>query len=266
LRTVTKRWLKISDSDELLTNIFTHDMRTPLTVVRSSIEMEEIDKVGFSELPEDEQEEVREALETLEDAYQALEDGRPLEGVKKELRELSGYRGQFGEEVGRHFDAVGELSAYVMWYLDEFDDSKDKDMMIGDFMTPLEERDVHVVYNGKEEAHVRGDPGLCLVTNTVAGNGIKHGKEDENYQMWAEVEELPDSYGIDIWDNGPGIPEEYSAEQILEKGVGDGTGKGLNYASRIVDLFDGDLYHSEELQERENGYGLRIELKKPEEA
>jgi len=84
--------------------------------------------------------------------------------------------------------------------------------------------------------------------------------------MWAEVEELPDSYEIDIWDNGPGIPVEYDTEQILEKGEGHGTGKGLNYASRIVDLFDGDLYHPEELQERENGYGLRIELKKPEEA
>jgi len=142
--------------------------------------MEDFDKAGFSELPEEERQEVRVALDTLEDTYQALDDGNSLEDVEEELRELSSYRGQFGEEVGRHFDDVGELSAYLTRYLDNFDDETDGEMRIGDFMTPLEEHDVQVEYNGNEEAHVHGDPGLCLVANTVAENGIKHGKEDES--------------------------------------------------------------------------------------
>lgn len=233
-------------------------------IINSAIEHPETDTVGYTDLSEQRQQEVREAVETLEETREALDGEKGLEGLEQEFKELSSYEGRFEGDLGDHFDCIGELSGYVTKYLEEFDNGKKEEVRIGDFMQPLEGEGADIQYNGNEDGMVHGDPGLCLVTNTIAENGSKYGDKFEAYQMSADIEELDEGFEIEIWDNGPGIPEDYDGEDILKRGTGQGTGNGLYYASEIVKLFGGEMTHPEYLQEKENGYGLRIELQKPE--
>lgn len=222
--------------------------------------------MGYTDLSEQRQQEVQEAVETLEETREALEGREDLEGLEEEFDELSSYEDRFDCDLGDHFDSIAELSGYVTRYLEEFDDGKEEEFRIGGLMKPLERKGADIEYNGNEDGMVHGDPGLCLVMNTVAENCSKYGDEVEDYKIWADIEELDEGFEIEIWDNGPGISEGYDGAKILKKGVGEGTGNGLYYSSEIVGLFKGEMTHPGYLQERENGYGLRIELKKPEEA
>lgn len=164
--------------------------------------------------------------------------------------------------MGESIDDIAELSAYVCNYLEEYENGDSESISVEDVTTPLQEHGVNVKYNGNREAEVEGDPGLRLVTNTMSLNGKQHGKEDENYQMWAEVEEEDEEYRIDFWDSGTGLPEEYDPEQIFEKEVGQNSGRGLYLAKEIVEEFDGTLEYSDRLAQRENGFGLEMHLKK----
>ncbi|MFB6292058.1 MAG: ATP-binding protein [Candidatus Nanohaloarchaea archaeon] len=111
---------------------------------------------------------------------------------------------------------------------------------------------------------VYGDEGLCLAANTIGLNWEMHGREDEESQLWAEVEELEDAYRIGIWDDGPGLPDGYDGENIFKKGNGENTGLGLYLAREITELFDGSLEYSEEYASREDGFGLEWTLMKPD--
>ena len=231
----------------------------------SALEDEDYDLLGLWDLPEDERREVRNAYSTLERVYEGLEQGAHLQEFSEEFEELAGYRERFAGDVGDQFEEVGQLSEYVSMYLDEFEDSAENEMELGHMMMPLEKLGAEIQYNGNRESKVRGDPGLCLVTNTVAENAEKYGGDEQDYRLWADIEELSEGYEIEIWDNGPGIPAEMGGEKLFQKGVGKGTGEGLHYASEIVELFEGEIEHPDYLQEREDGYGLRIQLQKSSE-
>lgn len=81
--------------------------------------------------------------------------------------------------------------------------------------------------------------------------------------MWADVGEFPEGYEVAIWDYSLGIPEDMGRESIFEKGVGSNTGKGLYPSREIVELFGGSIELIEELEEKEDGFGLQMRLKKP---
>lgn len=215
-----------------------------------------------SNIGEDEIGELKEVVDEIDEAYRKLRADEPLQSVGENINSFAAYSGAYNGRIGEKVDEVAVLSSAVSMYLSEYESVDEGSVYIEDVLDRLEDYDVDIEYNGNEGAEVEGDPGLFFVTNTIGMNGVEHGKEDENYRMWAEVKELTEDYRIDIWDNGSGVPENYEKGQIFEDGEGDGTGKGLYLANEIVELFDGELIQSKELEERENGFGVELYLKK----
>lgn len=244
-----------------MASIYRHEVINPLSTLTSSLENEDFDVLGVWELEEQRRHEVEEVTSIIGDAYDKLDAGEPLESVEDEVKQLSGYSGEFSGEVGEQIDLLAEVSDCIAMYMDNF--SEDETMEVEEVMGPLEEySETEILYNQNQDAEINGDPGLLLVSNTIGANGLRHGKEAENYQMWAEVQEENEEYRIDFWDNGTGLPEKYEPGQIFEKGIGENTGRGLYLAKEIVEEFDGTLEYSDRLAQRENGFGLEMRLKK----
>lgn len=221
-----------------------------------------LDILEGSNVSEQERKELEGLVDDINEAYDLLQDEEPLKAVEDSIDMFSTYSGAYDGEVGEKVDDIAVLSSAVSMYLSEYESVDKGSVYIEDVLEPLEDYDAEIDYNGHEDGEVEGDPGLFFVTNTIGMNGIEHGKEDQDYQIWAQVQELPDDYRIDIWDNGSGIPENYERGQIFKDEIGDGTGKGLYLATEILDLFDGELTQSEELEKREDGAGFELYLKK----
>lgn len=226
------------------------------------MEHEDADVIGVSELDPEKTEDIEKFVLTLEDVHDKLDEGRPLQSAEEEFSELASYEGSFDGNIGESIDEIAELSSYVQNYLEEYDSDASESIAMEEVMAPLQEHGADIEYNGNEEAQVKGDPGLKLVTNTMGLNGKWHGKEDDNYQMWAEVEEEEGEYRIDFWDNGPGLSEDHDYEQIFEKGVGENSGKGLYLAREILEQFGGSIRGDKELEEEKGGFALEITISK----
>lgn len=214
-------------------------------------------------MDKEDRDEVYDVVSVLDDAYNELNNGGSLEDIEEEVSDLKEYEGEFDGGVGDRIDQIAEISGSVHRFLTKYEAEGEENITISEVLGPLEEYDVEVSYNGNEDVAVEGDPGLSLAANTIGENGLRHGKEDETYQMWAKVIENSEAYEVEVWDNGSGLPEDIESEEIFDKGVGENTGKGLYLANEIVEFFNGSIEVSEELEEREGGFGLRMELMKP---
>lgn len=254
--------ISFKESEKLLRRIFRHDIGTPLNVLGSITEGDPLGLLDDSDISEEEIEEVQELVDEMDKAYKRLHNEEPLQDIEEDIEMFAEYQGVYDGEIGDKVDEVAVLSTAVSRYLSEYESIEDGSVSIGEVLDPFEDYVTEIDYNENKNAEVEGDPGLFFVTNTVGMNGIEHGKEGQNYQMWAEVQELPENYRIDIWDNGSGVPERFEKGEIFEDGEGEGTGKGLYLANEIVELFDGEMKQSEKLEEREDGFGLELYLKK----
>lgn len=252
---------KISESEELLRRIYRHDLASPLNVVDAALRDPGVDKIGVYEHDLEERKELEDAISTVVEVTKSLEDGS-LRDVEEEIEEISEYSGRFDYGVGEKIDGVAKMSECISTYLDRYGNGETRSMTIKQVLQPLESYETDISYNGLSEEEVRGDEGFKFVSNTIGLNGIQHGKESENYQMWADVDELEDEYVVEIWDNGAGLSEDYEGDEIFRCDKGDGTGQGLYLGREIVEMFGGSLEYSEDLADREEGFGLEMVLEK----
>lgn len=247
-------------SEELISSLYRHDLGSPYNLFLSSLE-DDTDVLGVDELGREDTEELEEAVGYVEEIIEELDGSDDLQQISGQAGILSGYKGRFPGKVGEHMDKIAELSGFVHLYTSRLEDPGCAN--VGDLLEPLEEEGAMVEYNETRDLPVQGDTGLCLVANTIALNWKQHGRESEESGLWAEVEELPGSYSIGIWDDGPGLDEDMDPERIFERGVGSNTGKGLYLAQSLTEFFGGSLKYSEEYASREDGFGLEWEVLKP---
>lgn len=221
---------------------------------------EDVDVVGIDGLDEEEKETAEEFFGVLESAFERLESVEDINFIDKELELLSGYKGSVSGEAGERIDNVAKLSSEIHEYVQNSGGSDQ--VSVKDVLSPIEMQG-EVEYNGLAEEEVYGDLGLCMVSNTLALNSMDHGGTEN---IWAEVEELEDEYRIGVWDDGPGLPEDYTEEEIFDKGNGDNSGLGLYLASELTELFEGSLEYSEDYASCEDGFGLEWRLRKGSES
>lgn len=254
-------------SDKLLAEIFRHDIGTPLQIMEVSLDPDDpADVLGVEDLDGQRRDELEEIKTFLDATYQRLNEVEEIRSVEEELEHLATefdstvYEGTIAEYVER----ISGLSSIVNDYINSTETELEEELTIDSVLSPLEKYG-EISYNGLSSEPVYGDQGLCMVANTLGLNAMEHGdREDEETEVWAEVSEEEEFYEIEIWDNGSGLEDEKDPEKIFEKGNGDNSGLGLYFAREITELFDGNMEYSPENADKEDGFGLRWELRKPD--
>lgn len=254
-------------SDRLLAEIFRHDIGSPLQVMKVSLDPDDpADILGVENLDERRRDELEEIKRFLDATYQRLNEVGEIRSVEEELEHLatefdpSIYEGTIADYVER----VSGLSSLVNDYVKSTETELEEELAMNSVLSPLETYG-EISYNGHSFEPVYGDQGLCMVANTLGLNAMEHGeREDGETKAWAEVSEEEEFYEIEVWDNGSGLDDEKDPEKIFEKGNGDNSGLGLYFAREITELFDGNLEYSPKNAEKEDGFGLRWELRKPD--
>lgn len=247
-------------SDKLMASIVRHDVLTPLSLFKESLDGG-VDVVGVNKLEQRNKDVVEEFTGILDAVHERLDKVDDIRFIEEEAEYLSSFRGTDVEgKAGEHIVHAAEISSLVKGYIENVEVSGES-VELESVLYPLEQEG-EVNYNGGSHFEVYGDPGLCMVANTIALNSSEHSLDNENSDMWAEVREYEDTYQIDIWDDGEGLPEKYNPDDIFEKGKGENTGLGLYLARELTETFEGSLEYSERNSNREGGFGLTWKLNK----
>lgn len=243
----------VGSSEEFIASIYRHDVSN-INQILAEASNPESDYDPF-DLAEDERQEIMSLAGTIDGATERLSAVDDLGFAAAEISELAGYMGEFEGELGEKVDEVADLSQLAESFVVQ--GVYKKDLTVQDVMFPLESRG-EVTYGVDPSSDVYGDPGLCLVANTLARNALLHGGPETG--LFADVMEEEGFYRIDVWDDGEGL-QGYDPEEIFEQKKGDNTGRGLYLAKQITENFDGDITYSEENAEREDGFGLEWYLR-----
>ena len=249
-------------SDRLMASVVLHDAKTPLSVFKASLNDDDVDIIGVDDLNRKDKEKVEEFTGVLDALNERLDEVDDIRFIEKEAEYLSTFsEADIEGEAGKYIQEVAEISSLVEDYIKDVNTS-DGAVELDSILYSLE-KEGRVSYDVEPTSEVQGDPGLCMVASTLAMNSSDHNSDEEEPDIWAEVKEKEESYQIQIWDDGDGLSEEYDPEEIFEKGVGENTGLGLYLARELTELFDGSLEYSQENAEKEEGFGIMWELKKP---
>lgn len=283
-------------SERLLGRLFKHDIGGALNVAETSLRKDEdIDTLGVTDLEfkgkelermNDIQEGDMEDLENPSEleifeefigvadaASERLASNYNLKSVREEIQYLKDFdedRISRSESERRgprgYVEKISDLAENVSDYVDRTGEDFGGETATMQEIFECFEKSGEVEYNGTQDLEVNGDEGLCVVANTIAENALDHGSTDEEEpDLYAEIEEEEDLYRIDIWDDGTGLSEDFNEEEIFRRETGDNSGLGLYLAREITELFGGSLEYSPENAAREDGFGLEWVLKKPQE-
>jgi hypothetical protein len=127
-------------------------------------------------------------------------------------------------------------------------------------------------YGGLEETELDADYGLRMITWTLGKNWEDHtSKGSDGLEFGFDVEETDCFYEIDVWDTGEGLYSEFPGEGEDKRSrykmassffnSDEVSGQGLPMAKNIADLYDVDIFYSEEMLEDE-GFGVKIKVPK----
>lgn len=234
----------MSETDEILAELFLHDTRSGFLIIDFAID----------EKSEGESSDLQSFKNLVEEARSEVEE-RGLESAEGLYDEIASYQDNFSGEVGGIVDKMASCTDIVSNYLADYSDGQD--VSLGELGNQLEEYGAEIDYNGLEDVELEADSGVVMAFNTLGINQEKHNSED---CYWAEFEVEDDETVVGyLWDEGPGLPEEYGEEEIFDKDVGDGTGKGLYLADQIIEANGGNIEYDETLSDS-GGFGLKIEL------
>lgn len=216
-------------NDEYISR-FSHELRNPLTLVYSSLQLLE------KECPE-----VRETV-----LWEQIK--KDMNNVIQLLKDMSAPFGKFQMASMRLTDFFSELSAtflpsmkmrgicFTMELSDELSDT-----VITADRQKLRQAITNLIVNAEDAVCVqtlRDSAALSRSENELALTGPE---TSAKIRLYAVQEES--NVCIHVWDNGPGIPQEYLAD-LFDPFVthkSNGTGLGLSIAQRIAEQHGGCL-------------------------
>lgn len=159
-----------------------------------------------------------------------------------------------------------------------------ENISVGELLEPLEdsfdnlsgrksEISADFSYTGLENEKLDADSGLRLVTWTLGKNWEEHAfNGTDDLEVGFEVSETDCFYDIDLWDTGEGLYTEFPGEgkgselryrqaselfRLEEQDAGGG--HGLPMAREISDLYESQIFYSEEMLD-ERGFGIRLKV------
>ncbi len=119
------------------------------------------------------------------------------------------------------------------------------------FKSQAEKKEIALNFQSDEEFFIEGDPArLSQILNNLLSNGLRH--SPENGLINLKLNKIGQSVQLDIYDNGPGIPEDvlpyifdrfYRADSSRARDQG-GSGLGLTIAKRLAEAMGGKLVAS----------------------
>lgn len=272
-----------------------HEILNPLTVLEGYYRIhDEENPVDDSEAVVDLGNFIENAL--LVDTYAEYVSKIPeesLEEMQDYLNKNDGYFEELAENLGInniHVSLENQVKRIVKATNDVYAYQKkleghqvDENILLSEFLEPLEESFENLnsgnpeiksdfAYNGFEDLDLGVDPGLRLVTWTLGKNWEEHAYNGESIELGFEANETNCFYEIDIWDTGKGVytefPGDHKGSELryrethkLFQDDNSYSGHGLPMAKSISELYDSQIFYSEEMFEGE-GFGLKIRIPK----
>ncbi len=210
------------DKDELLA-IVSHDLKNPLAVIETAMDLLHEEISGHSESAEDLIKRSKHSAKFALDLITDLLDMARLEGgIKLDYERFN----------------VAEL----------VEDS------IQNYQLKAEEKNITIKYDFEDDFVLLGDYGRIIqVINNIIGNALKFtpvgGKINIEGKVVCDLDENNDeSLKISISDTGPGIPEDkiesifnkYEQARVKDREIG--TGLGLAICKNIIELHNGKVW------------------------
>ncbi len=194
---------------DLFTDILSHDLLSPLSVVQSGMEL-------IEESAED-----KEVVDMIKRQAWRLED--TILNASK-LSQI--------DAIGRPDLVESDLGRYLKTTLEEMEPFAQK-------------KGISIIGEFKEEYPVKIHPIFKEALLNLVSNAIKFSPTDSQITM--AVKTHGKFWHIIVSDHGPGIPDEYKQNVFnrftrREKGAIKGSGLGLAIVRRIVDLHNGDVW------------------------
>lgn len=272
------------DDEEGVTNLIKHDLGNIHSIVSGYL--------GLSQyIPDDGEEEelVKSFSKDLDDALEALDSGsygKARSKMEDILRyDLVGFPDFYEDHVADAQDLanIGQDCVGI-----EYDKDYKGWIRISEVFENLD--DTKVEYNDNKNSYLRGDVSLKCIVNTLEENAHRHGGEDVDVNVDIKLADEDDSgeylvpgwgdevgeyelghwissdaeYEILFWDDGEGLSNDLSEDEVFERGVGSNSGNGLYLTRKIIEFFDGDvnLIDKEKYTEVSDdmGFGLSINL------
>lgn len=272
------------DDEEGVTNLIKHDLGNIHSIVSGYL--------GLSQyIPDDGEEEelVKSFSKDLDDALEALDSGsygKARSKMEDILRyDLVGFPDFYEDHVADAQDLanIGQDCVGI-----EYDKDYKGWIRISEVFENLD--DTKVEYNDNKNSYLRGDVSLKCIVNTLEENAHRHGGEDVDVNVDIKLADEDDSgeylvpgwgdevgeyelghwissdaeYEILFWDDGEGLSNDLSEDEVFERGVGSNSGNGLYLTRKIIEFFDGDVNLIDEEKYTEvsddMGFGLSINL------
>lgn len=259
-----------------------HEIGNPLNVLKGHIEMrEDFGEGELKNVSEDQMEELEQFVEDTEyvSSYLDLMGTLPDEDIQ-DMQEYAEKK-DLPEKMFRQVRKIASVTRDVYNYQTRLLEGSNGDQIeFSELLDPLEScaEDMDNVgtdfdYSGLEGSHAGVDSGMKLVFWTLGKNWEEHAyREVEDLELGFELDEMDDHYRVDVWDNGPGLFDEYpgddrkSAEMRYRRAdqlfrFEDKGGHGLGMAGNISEVYDSEIFYNEEIVEDE-GFGVTVKLPK----
>lgn len=248
----------ISTSEEILTDIYLHEVNNLLNKLSLLFKLRHEDVSELEWFAEDELNDLEEYKEDLEDLRNLLKQDRQ-EGLEEKFDKIKEYEREFSREIGESVDALADCTRFLTDFFSNYNESDFN--TVEQVLSPINEYDdMEVRYGVNRDQLLKLDGGVRMAIRSVAEDGLKHGKDEidnsDDYEMIFNVEDLGDHIGVEIKDNGPGT--DYSEDELFRKGEGDCNGHGMYLTRELIESQDGQITLDENYSE-----GIRFEVQLP---
>jgi two-component system sensor histidine kinase/response regulator len=230
---------RVEESKELMTHMIVHDLRSPLMVIQSSLELMSLELKGhFSSNDVIAPANILRACKRMSRLIDNILDVSKMEDGRFKLEcESINIPSLFRELIDEH---KGEAVA-----------KQTKTHSLVEDNLPQVKADINIIRR---------------VLENLVSNALKSVRDNGEIWLMADFEEVADSVRVSVADNGYGIPPEYLGKifdkyeqvRMKKKGITHNTGLGLTFCKMAVETHGGKIW-----VESEPGKGSTITFSLP---